>query len=379
MVLGTLVLLGGALASCSSSSVPGSSAPAAGVLPLISSSAGASASWATLPMGNLHDPFNTFWQLFELSAGTTQWTLSTPRGVASNGGLTASPGYPESVIVGFEASQNLHFSPLAASSDRGNDWVTGLLPAALTASPDALARSGGRSLALLGTGGTRVVGNTGDLVTWSPVVTRSDLAARTTRSACAVVGLTAVSFGAGGRPLVGGTCSSGSKPGIFASGMGTWRAVGPSLPGRPSGTSQVLRLQGTVAGLVALVRRNEGAASTLYAVSSANGLSGWTVSTGLRLAGGTLVSTGTTVSGGYVVVTRSAAGKVVASVESSPSGLWTNLPPLPDGTSCVVATPAGGFDTFIVDRSTLEVDSLGNGAWRRTQTMDVDIQYGSSD
>ena len=60
------------------------------------------------------------------------------------------------------------------------------------------------------------------------------------------------------------------------------------------------------------------------------------------------------------------------------AGAWFRLPALPAGTSVVAAGPAGTFQALIADQSTLLVDTSGPGGWHRTQSLEVDIQYGSS-
>jgi hypothetical protein len=120
-----LTFSAGALAACSSSASPAppSLASVGGIgtvptIPLTSSSAGPTSTWATMALGHLDDPVNTFWQLFVLTGGSPRWELSTPPGVASNGGLVASVT-ADTVLAGFEPSQDLLFSPLAQSTDQG--------------------------------------------------------------------------------------------------------------------------------------------------------------------------------------------------------------------------------------------------------------------
>ena len=81
--------------------------------------------------------------------GASRWSLVTPPGVADNGGLVAAGG-GTSLTVGFRPSQNLAFSPLATSTDAGQNWTPGLLDAGLADTPGAIAvASSGRTLALL--------------------------------------------------------------------------------------------------------------------------------------------------------------------------------------------------------------------------------------
>ncbi len=395
------VTLAATLAACSATpaAIPsasgGSGLPS---IPLASSWAGPTTGWATVAMGHLDDPLNTFWQLFSLAPSASTWQLSTPAGVASNGGLIASVAgsgtsagsSSGSVLVGFGPSLALHFSPLAASSDQGQTWTTGILPGALAAVPDALANGGaGGDLALLRGGptvpaslgaGGGVVAGTGDLSTWKAQVSTRALATDGSASACRIQRLTAVTAGPAGSTVVGAACSRGGRPGIFLSVDGGWRSVGPSIPGVGGAPTEVVRLVATPAGTAALVSAGTGAGARLFAMWSTDGLGTWTVSAGLPLDGGTLTSTGVTASGGFVVDARSttAGHPMAASVVAPPGGPWQHLAPPPDGATSVVPTPAGGFDAFASDQSTLHVYALGAGGWSRDQSLDVPIQYGSS-
>ena len=71
--------------------------------------------------------------------------------MADNGGLVAAAGAGgTSLVVGFRPSQALAFSPLATSSDTGQNWTPGLLNAGLADVPDAMAVApSGQTLALL--------------------------------------------------------------------------------------------------------------------------------------------------------------------------------------------------------------------------------------
>ena len=100
-----MALVAGLLAGCSGASTGAGDASVGPGIPLASSTVTGTTTWATLPMGHLDDPLNTFWQLLALTGGPS-WALATPPGVASNGGLVAGAG-PSSVLAGFEPSQDL--------------------------------------------------------------------------------------------------------------------------------------------------------------------------------------------------------------------------------------------------------------------------------
>jgi hypothetical protein len=380
--LGAVTLSAGALASCSSPGGTTPGTPVAGAvpsIPLTSSSARSAASWASLAMGHLGDPLNTFWQLFYLSSGTTRWVLATPPGVASNGGLVASVAASGSVLAGFEPSQDLRFSPLAQSTDQGTTWAPGVLPGGLAPVPDSLSTSsGGPELALLRNGGGNVVGSAGDLAEWKAVASERTLAADPSTSVCGIARLTAVTFGAAGAPVVGAACTRGGRPGVFEHVGADWVSVGPSLPGAPGGPTEVIRLLSTPTGAAALVSAGTGSNGKLFAMWSTDSLKSWTVSVGLPLAGETLTSIGATTTGGFVIATTGTDARRSASAVSPSAGGWQDLVPPPAGTSAVVATPDGAFDALIANQSTLDVYTLGSGGWNRMQPLSVPIQYGSS-
>ena len=328
-------------------------------------------------MGHLDDPLNTFWQLVALTGGSS-WQLATPPGVASNGGLVAATG-ATSVLAGFEPSQDLRFSPLARSADRGSTWDPGTLPAGLARMPDALAESdGGQTLALLRSGAGSVVGNGGDLSTWTPVTNANKLASLPGRRGCRISRLTAVAFDATGAPVVGASCGRGGQVGIFVSTPAGWESVGPGIPGGGGGPTEVIRLVQTATATGALVVADEDGNAQLLALWSDNGLRTWTVSAGRSLAGRTLLSTGVTGGGAFVIASKGPSGTATASEIALSATRWQPLARLPSGTTSVTATPVGGYDALVPQQSTLAVYGLGATGWGRVQSLQVPLQYGSS-
>ena len=255
------VLVGSVVAGCSSSpstTGPTSSHPSVLDVPLASSTAAASNSFAILAMGNLDDPLNTFWQLFTRTGVSASWQLATPPGVASNGGLVTSIT-PGQLIAGFEPSQALVFSPLLRSVDNGTTWAQsslpggGLLPAGLASVPDALAGPSTLGyLALVRTSGGEVLSGAAGSTRWAKVTDVAQLASTPESSRCGVADLTAVAFDPDGTELVGTTCVRGTRVGIFQRANGLWRWTGPVLAGVTSGPIQVLRLLGSGAQVTAL-------------------------------------------------------------------------------------------------------------------------------
>lgn len=371
----------GVLAGCGSSGPTASnetSASTGPAIPVTSSSMTGTSTWASLAMGHLNDPLNTFWELLHLSG--SRWRLATPPGVASNGGLVMAVS-PGSVLAAFGPSQDLLFSPLAYSADQGSSWQTGVLPSGVSLVPEALAQRGHESLALLHAGGGEVVvASSADLSTWTPAVTAAALRRQSGTAHCQVRFLTAVGMSAGNSIMVGASCAHGGRAGLFvrSSTSTVWSSAGPEIPGASAGPTQVVRLDQTTDGVAALVSAGSGAGARLYGMWSASGDGPWTVSTGLPLSGASVQSTGVTDSGGFVVSTRLGSAHPSASVIGPHGSQWKSLPPTPAHTASVTAGPEGTYDALVPVQSTLSIYGLGSAGWTRVQTLHVDVPYGSS-
>jgi hypothetical protein len=346
-------------------------------------------------MGHLSDPTNTFWELFVRPSGATNWTLRTPPGVADNGGLLVDLSTSGALTAGFLPSADLTFSPLARSTDGGRQWAEGQLPAtSLVGVPDGLATLPDGSVLALEAGtayrhgnGETVLSSSGDLSSWHPLVT-SGVLGRTV-AGCRAAGATAVAAGPTGHPLVGLACSSGDRLGLAemttqGGGTGTsrWRGIGPVLGRGRSGTVTVVRLESGVDGVTGLARVVGRAPTVWLAFWHGAGASGWRQSPALSVPSGWTVE-GTSTGGGsdgqgVAVLLGSGDRRRIVQLDGPGSG-WTGLPTPPRGTSGV-ATLAGETDAFVPsgDRLTIWAWSPGATSWRRAETVEVPIQYGSS-
>ena len=217
-------------------------------------------SWAVVQMGGSASAFNNFWELFARPADGTGWKLVTPAGVASNGGLIMTQSGPSTLVTGFRPSQDLTFSPLAASADAGAEWSQQPpLSPGLANVPGALAGStAGRLLALTDAGD--VDAGTGAGAAWTRLTTLRMLAGSPAGRACGLIALTAVSWSPAGAPLVAGDCSKPGAAGIFTLSSGTWRATGPILAGPAARTgADVIGLATTDGQTTAVVTVGSGA------------------------------------------------------------------------------------------------------------------------
>ena len=362
----------GLVAGCGTQTVKVADAsPPAVTVPLSTSLVTAQGTWAIAVMGGSAASDNNFWQLFMRPAGASRWSLVTPPGVADNGGLVAAGGRT-SLTIGFRPSQNLVFSPLATSTDAGQNWTTGLLDAGLASTPGAIAVApSGRTLALLqdGTIETAPTARAPDVSTaagqWTQLTTLKALAASAPGRSCGLTGVHAVSFGPGMSPMVAGSCGRPGVAGVFAAAGGTWQSAGLVLPaGFGADQVQVLGLASIPGGNAALLL----AGHRLLAAWSDG--TRWTVSTSVAAGFGTAGSA-------WVL-----PGDGRAETIGGPGGSWQALPPVPPGTVTLAppgpAAAGGSYDALAVSGSRLTVWQLTQGAWVKVQLITVPIQYGSS-
>jgi hypothetical protein len=375
----------GVLAACSSasSSAPAtSSSTAAGAAPvsMATSVATGADAWAVLPMSA--DP--EFWEVFVRSGNSASWKLVTPPGVADNGGLVVAAGGASSLTVAVRPSQDLLFSPLAATANGGASWSAGPpLDAAVAASPDAFAADGAKLAALLTDGAVETSADAG--ATWSVIAKSGAIAASPAGKGCGgAVRVTSVSFGlATISPLstdvlADGTCGSSGGTALFSYSPGTgWQRVSMPVSG------QLVRLAGTMAlvqgksGLSALWRGIGWYAYAPLAPSSTPqpAPTNWSTSAALP-ASGPVIASGTLSPGGAWVLLSGGRAATIG----GPGQQWTLLPAVPEKTTVLAAGPGGATDALAVSGTTLTVWRLAPKAtvWQRVEVVSVPIQVGSS-
>jgi hypothetical protein len=361
-----------------------SAAPATGSTdlraPLTSSFVSGNRTWLVLPMGRLSQPANTFWQLLERPAGSTDWALVTPPGVADNGGLVVAAG-SSPLQAAVLPSQRLRFSPLASTDDGGATWSPGLVPAALVSSPDALAVTARGVLAVVD-GGRRLLAEHAGTARWVTALSVGTLARSAAGDACRPQALLAVTPGPDGSVLVAAACRRPGHAGLFELTSRGTQVIALPVPARDP--AQVLRLSSSAAGSSALIELDSNGRRRLEVATVASDANravstSFTVSSGLRLdPDQALVATGSWSGGGFFVLLEGRGG--AEELAAASTGRWTVLPAPPRGTVAVAFSP-GRIDAVTVQSSTLIDDTLalGGAGWRRAQVLRVPIQYGSSD
>lgn len=367
---GTVIAVGCLLvAGCGSRPPPSPSLPAAPAPPpLAASSASAGGpSWTIVDMGGPAAQEENFWQLFVRPAPAAAWRQATPLGVADNGGLAvASPG-SGSLVTGFRPSQYLTFSPLAASTDNGTSWSpAGPLNPGLAGVPDALAAGPGGQLLALTSGAKAELGQRLG-ATWTRLATAGSLNATAAGKACGITGLTAAAF-SGSTPLLAASCGRPGRAGIFADTDGSWHAAGPALPGD---TVDVLRLDASGTGLVALLRATAATSVSIVGAWYAGGR--WTLSAPLRIGAADLGSTAIGPGGSIGVTWNGTRGATLA----GPGAAWRALPALPESAATLALGPQ--VDVIAASGATFRDYRLSpGGGWSLAQTVHVTIPYGSS-
>ncbi len=219
-------------------------------------------------MGGAAGQEDNFWELFVRPAGSTAWRLATPPGVADNGGIEVT-GTAGSLTAGFRPSQDLTFSPLAATSDDGTSWSQGgPVSPGLAEAPDALASGpGGRLIALTSGGAAELGASTG--TRWTRLASVRAVTRTAAGQACGLTGFTAAAFGPAGVPMLAGGCSRPGTAGIFTEHGGSWQAAGPAVPGSLAGQDvDVLGMSATGNGVVALLQAGSGPKASLFSAWS---------------------------------------------------------------------------------------------------------------
>jgi hypothetical protein len=334
-------------------------------------------------MGKADGSHDLFWQLFTFGEHATRWRLTTPPGVADNGGLVVAPTGSQSVLAGFVTSQELAFSPLALTSDSGANWRAGNPLAPLAVAPSALAASAaGRAAALVRAHGSQqVVTSSGSLSSWSPLTTTTRLAQSRVARPCGVRALTAVGVASNGTVLAGASCTRSGVLGLYADIDGAWQAARPSSPSALAGaTVTPVRLVSGGAVPEGVFTATRHGVTEVLAGWASTASDAWTFSPALALApSGSLLASGSG-PGTTVFAVVGEGRQTEAEVTAGPGRPWHVLPRLPSGTATVAFEPDGALDALSAHLTTLAIWRLAadGRSWSKVTTVSVSIFFGSS-
>ena len=331
-------------------------------------------------MGGSSSRHDDFWQLFARPAGAAKWRQATPTGVADNGGLVAGITGAGALVAGFRPSQDLSFSPLAATADSGASWSAGSpVNPGLADVPDALAGGPGGQLIALSQGGQAQLGTHGG-ATWTRLASVPSLAATAAGRACGLTGLTAAAFSSSG-PLLAGSCDRPGIAGIFARRGGSWRAAGPLMPAPLTGLDvTVLAMTTAGARTGALLQSGTGASAAVLAAWSPDGGRRWQTSAPLATGTAPVRSASFGPDGAVGLVLGRGQSQVRGVTLAGPAGPWRTLPALPRWTATLAVGPAGQLDALTAHASSFADWQLPAraAAWTNVQAIQVTIPYGSS-
>ena len=384
--------LAATLGACSSTSTSASlDTSTTWALPLSTSVTTPSGVWTTLAMGHLQDPLNTFWQLPFRPTGASSWTNQVKAtGTATNGGLVLAANGKD-LAVAVRPSVDLTYTPLISTTDGGLAWSTGLIDEAITATPSALALGpSGQATAITASSaggkaipGGNVIATNGSLSSWKTIESLQSFDSNQAGRVCAAHSFNAVAY-AGNSTVVGASCTNPGSTGLFVSTSNGWVPTGPAINGIAHLTVTALALRPAPggSGVAALlgVTGPKGAAPHLVAAWSADGLT-WQESPSIALRStDAVVSFGAASGNDLFVITRGPGTSLVAYTVAGPGSNWTTLPPVPPGTATLAAGHGGTLEALAVKGTALRIWTLNPsaGTWVESQTINVNIQYGSS-
>lgn len=325
---------------------------------------------ASVAMGHLHNPANTFWQLLT-QRGAGRWTLVTPPGVATNGGIAVSMPTEDDLVVAVLPSLLLRFTALARSSNGGRSWSSGIYGARIATLPDAIGGGPNGSSVAVTSGRAGAVVTSRGLSGWAELATRSSIAA--SAGGCPLRSLTAVTVGAGS-VVVAGRCETAVAP-IAQRVASRWKLVGPTLG--VAANVDVLRLVGTETGAVCIAIEGSGSSRTVLALSSSDGFATWHVAR-RGLGAAQVTASAVAADGDVAVLVSPRRGADEAYAITRPMGEWTRLPAPPHDVALLTVNGSGTVEALAVDGSVLTVYAARTHRWAPVQQLFVPIQYGSS-
>jgi hypothetical protein len=371
--LGVAVLVALGLGACGAAQPR---APTPQPAPLATSLPSTAGTWALVPIGTSSGE-GRFWELLWLRAGTAHWSLVTPPGVQDNGGLSIASAPADALLAGFLPSINLHFSPLARTTDHGATWSPDLLEYGLASTPDSLAVDPqGALFALVPQHGGEVLARAHQDTPWRTLVSASTLARAPAAHGCALKNIGAITVSAAGQLTVSGSCALAGQIGEYVEEHRRWRAAAPTVPAAlRQETANVLRLTSTPAGTFSMIKLTAPADEQLIAAWSSDGGESWAHTPALSLdAGQRLISTGPGPGRGAYLLTEAITGAKTIWTTAGPGASWHALPPPPAGTTTVAPLDSSRVEAFVTHNTTISDWRLERGRWRRQQTIHVLVE-----
>ncbi len=345
----------------------GASTPRPVSLPLTASTTNAIQATTVLTVGDLSSSIERFSDVV-VERGT-KWTVETPPGVATNGGIVMANFGPR-LVTATLPSQLLRFTPLASTND-GATWVPGLFDGSIQRAPNALTQRRGIT-ALLDAQGRLHESLNG--TSWHTVRLPKALQAAVLRQGPCRGRLVAVAL-TGAGPVLGRSCSGAVRSSAVT-------PTGTAMPtnAQSSTPRSTLRLEATALGLREVVWLPKKHSVELHAITA--GMA-WHDSVVARATLEKVTATAVSMNGSVAVLGRIGDGSVL--VQIGPTGVVTAFSSLPPNARAVVFSPSGTMQVLsVVDHVRRQIASLvtvwnvAGSKWMTTTSFGVQVPYGSS-
>ena len=358
----------------SMSSMPSMSTSAAP--PLAGGVNDAGTSMSIVPMGHLSDSANTYFQSFT-AQGDSSWNLSTPPGIATNGGLTlSSPVNGAIAVLPYYALHLSAISPLVDGvSIQDGEAVTSLLKA-----PSAMAKSPHSGAFFLVTTKGSVLEQSGPTQPFTTVTSLSALKKTSAGKRCGIQAITGIAIQSDESLALGVRCASPGTTGVLTQSGGTWTGSLASNVGPCS----VVRIDPSGAGVIALVRTG-GMKASLRSISIAG--SSVKLSSPLPFMYSTLRSTAVSNESGGVrsdIVALAGTKHVAAAILTPGEHVHAVASVLPLSTRAVVSQGTATISpatlrAFQVSKGKATIQELNaSSVWETLSVVNVTIPYGST-
>lgn len=345
-----------------------------------SSSTTAKGTIATLAMGNLADPSNTYWQVLTSTPSSMRFTVVTAAvAVATNGGILVAPGSTPATIA-LRPTNKLRFSPVLRASGSASQYWLPRQP--LPGAARSISSSAGASIAVVGSGeSAKVITENSASSLWRVRSTLSSMEQVAAFRSCSPTALTSATFDASGNLVVGVDCAhSGATP-FFRLEGGTWKPISLSF-GSARGSASVLYMAAPGKTLAAIVDICSGETLRFFAVNVTGSV---THRASLATINGSIVLTGmgVTPEGGAWITFQDKKHRTLGFIDSSVVRHAIAIPPISSDEATLVERQNGTLEAITLDAggngvAVLSLGSSMRGVWKTVQKIRVPIAYGSS-
>lgn len=341
----------------------------------------ASGTFATLAMGHLSDPLNTYWQIFDEPLTSKSFTDETVAlAVGTNGGILLGANAATTFEVATRPSVKLTFTPVLENNGKSASSWTPVAP--LSKTTTAFSQHNGASVAILGLSSDATLVESPSLgANWRALVTLRAIQQSATFARCEPSAMTAATFDSAGDPVIGVACAKSSVLGLYKLVGGSWHQLSSSTTMSPGMTS-VLYLtsnHGTAVGIVCVTSNGS---EHLYDIAHGTGT---VKSSSLGVVHGplTIKGMGATPQGGVWITYAGAHNGVTGLLAVSHAGPSTTIPNISSSVATLSVHQDGSVEALSLadGGNAIQVASLETtptATWRTLKVTHLAIPYGSS-